>query len=300
MHRLLVTLASVLLAAASASAQTTSAPATNPESEFAPWSPSDAEAPPPAATPPATSPAPLETTPPPVTPPPPVAPSRPSSSAASSEVSAAPEVRKPPEFNHVSIYGGETLGQGNRGLGLYLGFPLVGLKAGIGVLDRLDVGLGFDSFYGVMNEPRAFVKFLAAKDSNWALSLQVEGGMAFFLQKPELDASGHGARWLTGRRNYNLEPGLIVSYRGDSPQAARLFMDLRYQMSFDTEPFTKDPLGGVPGPVLLGSNFPVRLGAEMPFSPSTAFLFQFGFDIHTRKEDAAFMPVVSVGLVTGI
>lgn len=253
--------------------------------------PAETSAPPPSA-PPVVP----EVTPPP--PAPPVTPDR----GGSPDVRQQPRVEQrppsPQEFNRVSIYGAPTLGQWNRGLGAYLGFPLLGLKAGIGLTDSLDVGLGFDSFYGVMNEPRAWAKFNVLDDKNWAVSLQVEGGAAFFTQKPE--AEGQGARWLTGRRNYNLEPGVLFSYRGDSVQSARLFLDLRYHLAFDTQPWTKDPLGGVPPPVVLGHNFPVRLGAEMPFSPSTSFLFLFGFDVHTREGDSLFMPVVSVGLVTGL
>lgn len=241
-------------------------------------------------------------TPPPATAPPvlsapPSSPTGPSSSAPVPPQAEA-TVRPPPrEMNRVSMYGAPTLGQWNRGVGAYLGFPLLGVKAGIGLLDRLDAGVGFDSFYGVMNEVRGFAKYQLVDETNWTVAIQLEGGAAFFAQRPE--AEGKGARWLTGRRNYNIEPGVIVSFRGTSPQAARLFLDLRYHLALDTQPFTRDPLGGVPPPVLPGHNVPVRMGAEMPFSSSTSFLFMFGFDVHGRREDAVFMPVVSVGLVTG-
>lgn len=217
------------------------------------------------------------------------------------DASAAQQVVRRPsprDFNRVSLYGGLTLGQWNRAAGFYLGFPLVGFKAGIGLLDRLDMGVGFDSFYGVMNEPRAFAKFRFYGDARWNVAAQLEGGMAFFTQNPQSDPKG--ARWLTGRRNYNIETGLVASYQGESVQSARLFLDTRYHLGLDTQSYPKDPLGGVPPAILPGHNINVRLGAEMPFSPSTSFLFIFGFDLHGRAEDAPFMPVVSVGLVTGV
>lgn len=214
---------------------------------------------------------------------------------------AAPALVKRPtarDFNRVSLYGGLPLGRFRPAAGFYLGFPLVGVRVGFGLLDSLDVGLGFDSFYGGMNEPRGFAKLRVAGDSNWNLAALAEAGAAFFAQDPQSDT--RGARWLTGRRNFNLEAGLVGSYQGDSVQAARLFFDGRYHLAADTQPFSRDPLSGVPPDVVYGHNLDLRMGAEMPFSPSTSFLFIFGFDLHGRDLDSAFMPVVSVGLVTGL
>jgi hypothetical protein len=208
--------------------------------------------------------------------------------------------RAPPfqEFNHVSIYGAPTLGTLNRAMGAYLGFPLVGVRAAVGASPTLDLGLGFDSFYGSMNEFRVFGKHLLTGDSLWTISAALEGGAAFFAQRP--DAEGHGPRWLTGRRNFNVEGGAIASYRGRSVQSARLFLDARYQLAIDTQPYAQTPLGGVPPRVQFGHNLPLRMGAEMPFSPSASFLFVFGFEIHGRPLDSRFMPVVGVGLVAGL
>lgn len=214
---------------------------------------------------------------------------------------AMPELVKRPsarDFNRVSLYGGLPLGRFRPAAGFYLGFPLVGVRVGFGVLDSLDVGVGFDSFYGGMNEPRAFAKLRVAGNSHWNLAALAEGGAAFFAQNPQSDS--RGARWLTGRRNYNLEAGLVGSYQGDSVQAARLFFDGRYHLAADTQPFSRDPLSGVPPDVVYGHNLDLRMGAEMPFSPSASFLFIFGFDLHGRDIDSSFMPVVSVGLVTGL
>lgn len=202
------------------------------------------------------------------------------------------------ESNRVSIYGAPTLGTLNRGLGVYLGFPLLGLRASVGAAPRFDVGVGLDSFYGSMNDLRLVAKYVLRGNPAWALAAVMEGGVAFFAQRP--DAEGHGPRWLTGRRNYNAEIGLITSHQGSSPQSARLFFDARYHLAVDTQPYAADPLGGVPPPVQLGHNFPIRMGAEMPFSPRASFLFIFGFEIHGRAADSRFMPLLAVGLVTGI
>ena len=109
-----------------------------------------------------------------------------------------------------------------------------------------------------------------------------------------------GPRWLTGRRNGDLSPGLVLSYQGDHPRAARLFLELRYLMTFDTEPFAKDPLNGVPPSLIVGSNISVHAGAEMPLSARTSFVFLLGLEGHFRADDAPVMPVCSLGLVIGL
>ena len=287
----------------------------SPEDEFVPWTdptgerrPSEAAPPVPAPTAerPAEAsreqdsqwgavPAPLPSvTPPPIIDRPPVPPRR----VPSYRPSGPPPSPGVSESNHVSIYGASTLGTLNRGLGVYLGFPLVGLRAAVGASPRLDVGVGFDSFYGSMNDVRLVAKYLLRGNRAWAVAVAVEGGVAFFAQRPE--AEGHGPRWLTGRRNYNAEIGLITSYQGPSPQSARLFVDARYHLGIDTQPYAQDPLGGVPPQIQLGHNVPIRMGAEMPFSPSASFLFLFGFEVHGREIDSRFMPLLAVGLVSGI
>ncbi len=209
---------------------------------------------------------------------------------------AAPLV--PEEANRVSMYGAPALGQWKRGLGLYIGFPLLGVRGAIGLTPQLDVGLGFDSFFGWMNEIRVHAKYQLYAGANWSAAVALEGGKAFFAQPPS--AESNGARWLTGRRNWNIAPGVLVSYRGDSPRSARLFLDVRYNLALDTQPYQRDPLGGVPASVQLGHNVPIRFGAEMPFTSLTSFLFTLGFDLHGRVEDSNFMPVCAVGIVTSL
>lgn len=206
---------------------------------------------------------------------------------------------KPPiEPNTVSMYGGPTLGQFKRGQAIFLGFPLIGLKLGIGLLDRLDLSIGFQSFYGVMNEFHAGFKGQLLRGTNWSLSAALEGSLALFGQRASKEV--RGARWLTGHRNYGISPGVVVSYQGDKPRAARLFADARYLLAFDTEPFAQNPLSGVPPGLILGHNVLLHFGAEMPLSARTSFIFKLGLDIHGRSDDSIMMPVAALGLVTGL
>lgn len=202
------------------------------------------------------------------------------------------------EFNKVSMYGAPSLGQWNRGIAVYLGFPLLGARFAIGVLPEVDLGVAIDSLYGIMNDFRLHAKWQVFGDAHWSLAVAAEGGPALFTQSPQ--SENHGARWFTGRRNWNVAPGLIVSYRGDSPHSARVFADVRCAVAFDTEPYARFPLSGVPANVQVAANVPVRLGAEMPFSPQTSFVFTFGLDLHGRSDDSSFMIAVAVGIVTRI
>ena len=206
--------------------------------------------------------------------------------------------RPPDEPNNTSVYGAPTLGQWKRGQTIFLGFPLLGVKLGIGLLDRLDFYLGFESFYGVMNEFSTQVKVQIFRGTHWSMAASMEGMLALFAQRASKEV--RGPRWITAHRNYGLSPGLILSYQGDSPRAARLFLELRYLLTFDVEPFAKDPLSGVPPGLVMGHNVLLHFGAEMPLSARTSFVFLLGMDFHGRPEDAAVMPVASLGLVTGI
>jgi hypothetical protein len=203
------------------------------------------------------------------------------------------------EPNTISMFGARSLGFLNRGEMIYLGFPLLGLRAALGVAERFDVGLGFDSFYTMMNEPRLTFRWNFFRGPNWSIAAQLEGGYAFFTTRAKDDLKG--ARWLTGRRNINISPGFTFSYQGDHPRAARLFLDLHYLLALDTEPYQLNPLGGVPASIQFGHNILLRAGAEMPLSAKTSFVFLLGLDVHSRTDvDSAVMPVCSVALVTSI
>jgi hypothetical protein len=197
----------------------------------------------------------------------------------------------------VSLYAADALGRGHGAVGFSLGYPFLGARAAYGLLPTVDVGLSFQTVYGAVSDLRALARCqLTRGDTGWRLGALIDGGYAFFLQSA---ANEHqGIRWLTGLRNWNLAPGLVLSYQGAGPRAPRLFAEGRLQFAFDTEPVQRNPLGGVPAGVQVYSNVPLRLGAEFPWSEATSFLFTFGLDIHGNPDDAGAMPMIAVGLVT--
>ncbi|WP_224242035.1 hypothetical protein [Hyalangium gracile] len=230
--------------------------------------------------------------PPPDALPPPLLPSRDAPHVVSTRRQVPEEPLKP---NRVSLYGGRLLEPGKVGVGAVLGFPLASVKASLGVLPRLDVGLGADSLYGIMNEVRAYVRVGLVSGEDAHLALSVEGGRAFFLNSPSQEE--FGARYFTGRRNWNLAPGLMGSLQ--LGRRSRGFLDVRYLIAFDTQPFQRDPLGGIPQGVQVSGNLTFRGGLEVPFSEKTSYVVMVGGNIQGREEDASFMPTVGIGLVTG-
>ncbi len=198
--------------------------------------------------------------------------------------------------NPVSVFGAPTLGQWNRGEAVSIGFPLISLRFLLGLTDRFDLGVGFDSYYGLMNEPLLLARVALVKGTSWSFSAVADAGYAWFVVSAPRE--NKGARWLTGRRNIDFSPGLVLSYQDVRPRSARLFFEARYLLALDTEPFTTDPLSGVPPPVVPGSNVLVRGGAEVPLSAKTSFVFSLGLTFHGRSNDAVAMPEASVGLVT--
>jgi len=205
----------------------------------------------------------------------------------------------PPEPpNETSVFGAPALGGGHFAVGASIGFPYVSVRALYGVVPRVDVGIAFESTYGSYNDVRAMARGQLFSFAGLSASVLVDGGPAFFLQSAA--AENKGMRWLTGRRNWNLAPGLAFSFQGSGPSAARLFADGRLCISFDTEPVQRDPLGGVPAAVQTSLSVPIRLGAEFPYSRVTSITFAFGMDLHTRPDDIAVMPTVSVGIVTAL
>jgi hypothetical protein len=229
---------------------------------------------------------PADTMPPP--PLPPVA------SAPGPELRARAEA-PPAAPNRVSLYGAHTLEPGHVAAGMVLGFPLASVRASVGLLPWLDAGAGADSMYGIMNEARLYARFLLLPGAASDLAFSVEGGRAFFLRSPSQER--FGARYFTGRRNWNLAPGLVGSTM--MGRRTRGFLELRYLLAFDTQPTQSNPLGGTPQGVQVGSNFLFRAGLEVPFTERTSYVVMAGGSIQGRPEDAAFMPTISVGVVTG-
>lgn len=212
---------------------------------------------------------------------------------------AAPEQPpEPPRPNRVSMLGAHPLGQWVRGQLLLVGFPLVQLRVNLGLHRLLDVGVGFDSLYVTLNEPRLTVRWSPLSSERWALALQLEAGAAFFTARSQ--AEGFGPRWLTGRRNFNIQPGVLVSYQGAHPRAARLFLQAFYLLALDTEPYQRTPLGGTPLGVQPGHNAGLRVGAELPVTSYSSLVFSLGADAHFRTGDSVMMPSAALGLVTSI
>jgi hypothetical protein len=198
--------------------------------------------------------------------------------------------------NRVSLQGAIPLGQGQLAAGLLLGFPLVSAQVSWGARSWLDAGVVVNSLYGVMNEVNARARLSLVNGKEAQVSLGLEGGHAFFL-KPQAREE-HGGRYFTGRRDWNLMPGLTGSARVG--RWTRAFLDVRYLLSFDTDPVVRTPLGGAPASVKVSSNVLFRTGVEVPFSERTSYVIMVGGNIHGRPEDASFMPTVSVGLVAGL
>jgi hypothetical protein len=195
----------------------------------------------------------------------------------------------------VSLFGGRVLDPGKLAATFMLGFPLASARLSLGVLPWLDLGLGADSLYGIMNEVRGYVRVGLVQGEDAHLAFSVEGGHAFFLSPPSQEQ--YGARYFTGRRNWNVAPGVVGSLQ--LGRKARGFLDLRYLIAFDTQPFQRDPLGGVPSGVQVGGNLLFRGGLEVALSERTSYVIIAGGNIQGRQEDAPFMPTVGVGVVTG-
>lgn len=203
-----------------------------------------------------------------------------------------------PINNLVSVLGARTMGKGGLGASFSLGFPTLSARVAYGVLPRVDALVGVDSLYGMMNELRLGGRWMVLDGGpRWSLGLVVEGSRAFFLRPASVELKG--ARYLSGRRNWNVQPGLVASLRTGA-KASRLFLDVRYHLSLDTEPIQRTPLGGLPPSVVSGNAFPIRFGAEVPLTEKTSYSVTVGGDVRTRPDDADFMPVLSVGIVTGL
>jgi hypothetical protein len=196
------------------------------------------------------------------------------------------------------MVGARPLGKWVRGQSVLVGFPLVQIKVALGLHRLLDVAIGFDSMYGLLNEPRLSLRWSPLVGERWALALQLEGGAAFFTARAQ--AEGYGPRWTTGRRNFNIQPGLLISYQGSHPRAARLYLQAYYLLALDTEPYQRTPLGGTPLGVQPGHNAGLRFGTELPLTSFTSLIFSLGADVHFRDGDSPVMPSAGLGLVTSI
>jgi hypothetical protein len=208
-----------------------------------------------------------------------------------------PRTPRPPLApNRYGLHGGRSLGSGHGGVGMELGFPFVSARGVYGVLERLDLGVGVDSVYGLMTEVRASARLMLMDSSNVSLAFVADGGRAFFLRPP--DTEERGARYLSGRRDWNVAPGFVASFQGDSPRGWRPYLDVRGLLTVDLDPVQRDPLGGVPPAYKVDASVLLRLGAEFPVGERTSYALSFGGDFRSRSTDAEFMPTLSVGIVS--
>ncbi len=201
--------------------------------------------------------------------------------------------------NDVSVFGATPLGEaGRRSQSAFLGFPLIDIKLLFAVASRLELGLGFDTYFFMMNQPKAVIRLNFFDTGTVSLGARLEGGYAFFVLPAPRESTG--ARWLSGRRNVNIEPSLVLSLQPKSARAPRVFFNLHYLMTLDFEGYALTPLGGLPPDVIVGHNGGLHAGAELPLSPATSLVLAAGLDIHGREEDSRIMAMVGLGLVTSL
>jgi hypothetical protein len=205
---------------------------------------------------------------------------------------------RPERPNLASLHGASPLGPGKRAVSVALGFPLLAARGMMGVTPTLDLGVEYDTLYGMMHDVRAAVRWMVWKSEGVALGVVGDAGPAFYARPAGSDF--HGARWLTGRRDVNATGGLVLSIQGASPRASRFFMGARCLVALDLAPLQADPLGGVPPPVLVTPNLLTEVGLEAPVSEWVSLVFRVGLDIHGRSDDSQVMVTGSAGVVTAL
>lgn len=176
-----------------------------------------------------------------------------------------------------------------------VGFPWALLRAGYGITDAIDLGIGFNTLYGLANQPSIFGKYRLVGDarSDFAIAVRTDLEVTFFKDPPGIDRS----RWLTGQRDFSVHPGFILSLRTD--RGLVFFTDLGVQLNLDTRPLPSGPLSGGQPEASFGANVPLRMGLELPLSRHANLLALWGLDLHFRREDSRAMPVVELGVTFG-
>lgn len=205
---------------------------------------------------------------------------------------------RPEPPNRVSLHGASPLTPGKRAMSVSLGFPLLQARALMGVTQRLDLGVEYDTLYGLMHDVRASARWLLWSTEGVSLGVVGDAGPAFYGKTPQQDAKG--ARWLTGRRNINASGGLVLSVHGPAPRASRFFLAARGLLALDTQPVQSEPLGGKPPAVVVGPNLLTEVGLEAPVSEWVSLAFRVGLDLHGRSEDSLVMVTGSAGVVTAL
>jgi hypothetical protein len=266
-----------------------------PASQPAP-APSTVPAPPPLPSPPQPDEA-DGWTPPPL-PPPAIRPAR----QPGIEIRRAPQLRRLPppvlEPNRVSVWGAAPMGAGRVGLAVSAGFPWVAARGLVGVSDAVDLGLQVESHYGLYTEGRAVARAAVVRAQGIWFSLQLEGGAAWIPVRARDE--DRGPRFLTGRRNFNLSPGLALGFQRPLPMSTRVSVELRYGLGFDIEPLARSPLSGVPSPLALVHSARLRGYVDVPLSTVSCLVVTLGLSSSFDAYDAPLVPEVLVGFVTRV
>jgi hypothetical protein len=202
----------------------------------------------------------------------------------SAALAQAEALEAPAPARATSTQGGAPLGPGRFGVSAMIGFPMIEVRAGVGLGERFDVSLAYDSYYFMSHELGLVARLALFEVSGFRMLLSASGSGAFFVEPRAIE--NRGARWISGRRNFNASPGVIISYQGEHERAARLSLEARYLLAISTEP----------GEALLGHNFAARGVAELGLSQRVAFIVALGVTVHLRPEDSVVMPTASVGL----
>ncbi len=198
--------------------------------------------------------------------------------------------------NRTSLHGAVPLGPLGFGVEALVSLPDVSVRAGLGVSPSVDLGVSLTTVYGQSFEIHGWGRWTIL-DDNLALAAVLEAGGAAFARPAGLDLGG--VRWLTGRHNYDVEAGGIVSYQSERERASRFYADLRYVMAIDREPVPAGPLQPTPVGVQALHSIQLKLGAEVYISRLWSVLFFGGGSVHLGGGDAALTPFVGAGVVTG-
>jgi hypothetical protein len=200
------------------------------------------------------------------------------------------DLHRQQDLEPFSLLDGDTLGSGRLAFAFGAGFPWVQAMAGYNIAGLLDVDLNVDSLYGVATQLSLGPKVRLVRAGPLSLGLDLQGQWAFF-RTPAV-AESNGARFLTGIRNFGVQPQLILSVKG---QYGVLFARAVYQGTFDLEPVTAGPLAGDPGPWSYGSNLGFHLGGELIPNSLVHAYGVVGLDFHTRQGDFPVLPVIELG-----
>lgn len=190
----------------------------------------------------------------------------------------------------VSVFDAQGLGDHRLGFAFGFGFPYVQALAAFSALDALDAQLTVDTVYGAATQLGLGAKLRLVQSDTTAFALRLRGEAAWF--RTPASSEDHGVRYVTGLRNYALEPELIFSTRRMS---GALWVDLGVQVTFDLEPQTTGPLSGDPGDFRGGANAHLEVGGELASSALLHAYGVLGVQAHFNPGDFPLIPYLTVG-----